>query len=398
MPRARPGRGDGRCRERIIDINPPISQRADEACRHTCRRSRRVGMSGTRRHRSWRRALLFVAGVALLPTVAPAMRADAAQLSAQYAQKIGPVQVLQIRRGFYMLRLGGSGINVALDTGADGAVMVDTGPARASASLIAAIRQLTPAPIRYLVDTSADANLVGGNASLSRSGHSFIANQLGRAAPIIAQQNVLSALLARPDADHSLWALPSELYSAARGQYNFYLNHQGVAVIWQPAAHSSGDSVVRFSRSDVVVTGDIFDDTRFPVIDLAHGGSVQGEIRALNRLINALVFPSVPLVGQPAMQGRQAGTLVIPVRGPVCNQTDLVIYRDMLVTVRDRVEQLIRQEKTLSEVEAANPAGGYRSRYGADSGSWTTNDFVRAVYESLKAGPTPKTDRRGAER
>lgn len=331
-------------------------------------------------------AALFL-GLVISPVRVSAQPAGDGTQPAADANSAGPpaVQVLQVRPDLYMLTLPGSGINLALETGADGALLVNPGPATAAANVIAAIRKTTSRPLRYLIDTSADAELTGANANVSRAGYSFVANQLGRAAPIIAQQNVLNTLISRSGASYSSWDLPSELYSENRPQFNFYLNDQGIAVIWQPGAHSNGDSVVQFSRSDVVVAGEVFDDTRFPIIDLAHGGSIQGEIDALNRLINVLTYTSIPLVGQPDAENRPAGTLVIPVRGPVCDHSELVTYRDMVVVVKDRIDDLIHRGRTLEQVKAADPTLGYRSRYGADSGEWTTDDFVTAVYESLKA-------------
>jgi hypothetical protein len=124
------------------------------------------------------------------------------------------------------------------------------------------------------------------------------------------------------------------------------------------------------------VAGDVLDTTRFPVIDVARGGSVDGVIAALNRLVD-LAIPSVPIVS------REEGTLVIPGHGRVCDQLDVVEYRDMVTIIRDRVRDLIKAGRTLEQIKAASPARGYVRRYGADSGSWTTNDFIEAVYRSL---------------
>ena len=134
--------------------------------------------------------------------------------------------------------------------------------------------------------------------------------------------------------------------------------------------------MVFFRRSDVVVAGDVLDTTRFPIIDVARGGSIQGEIAALNRLVE-LAIPSVPIVS------REAGTLVIPGHGRVCSQLDVVEYRDMLSIVRDRVRDLIKEGRTLEQVKAASPAKGYTRRYGSDTGAWTTDNFIEAVYSSL---------------
>jgi glyoxylase-like metal-dependent hydrolase (beta-lactamase superfamily II) len=155
-----------------------------------------------------------------------------------------------------------------------------------------------------------------------------------------------------------------------------FLNSEGIEILHQPAAHTDGDAVVFFRRSDIVVAGDVLDTTRFPVIDVARGGSIQGEIAALNRLVD-LAIPSVPIVS------REAGTLVIPGHGRVCTQLDVVEYRDMLSIIQDRVRDLIKEGRTLQQVKAASPAKGYVGRYGSNTGSWTTDNFIEAVYRSL---------------
>jgi hypothetical protein len=157
-----------------------------------------------------------------------------------------------------------------------------------------------------------------------------------------------------------------------------YLNGEGIEVLQQPSAHSDGDSIVFFRRSDVIVAGDIIDADRFPKIDVDRGGSVAGEIDALNRLI-AMAIPSVPIVA------REAGTIVIPGHGHAYDQFDVVHYRDMVTIVRDHVADLMKSGKTLDQIKAAAPARGYAGRYGSDSGPWTTNDFITAIYRSLAA-------------
>ncbi len=300
------------------------------------------------------------------------------------AEEADTVNVQQVLPDFYMLTV--NGINVALETGPDGAVVVNSGPASGSDALVAAIKKTTSAPIRFVINTSADVELTSANAHVSEAGYSFASSQLGRAAPVIAHQNVLLTLTGRMGSDFSAFDLPTEVFN--RPEFNFYMNDQAVHVMWQPAAHSDGDSVVQFQRSDVVVTGEIFDDTRFPVIDVDHGGSIQGEIDALNRLINAIVVTPRPLIGRtagPWLQAPAGGTVVIPVRGPVCDHADLVNYRDMVMTVRARVQDLLDHGKSFAQVKAANPTQGFAARFGSDSGDWTTAQFTEAVYRSLVA-------------
>lgn len=299
-----------------------------------------------------------------------------------------PVGVLQVRPNVYMLTVQGT--NIAVQIGADGVIVVNTGPPNSGAEVLRAITQLTAQPIRYVIDTSADADDVGNNASLASVGVNLNnavpaggpnAAEGGEAnfAPIIAQNNVLTRMESGAQGGasrNSSDALPTDAYTALP-QKNFYLNGEAVEVIWQPAAHSDGDSIVFFRRSDVVVTGSVFDLTRFPVIDIKNGGSVQGEIEALNRLL-FLVIPEIPL------HWRAGGTVVIPERGRLADQSDVLAYRDMVTIIRDRIQALINQGKSLKQVEAATPAADYAPRYGSNTGAWTTDMFVEAVYKSLK--------------
>jgi glyoxylase-like metal-dependent hydrolase (beta-lactamase superfamily II) len=298
----------------------------------------------------------------------------------------GAVNALLLRPGLYMLTVAGE--NVALQTGPDGALVVDSGPPGGSEALLAAIGKLTREPIRYLINTSASPDRSGGNAQLSQAGHAFNGSfsSLGAGvvnsfnAPIIAQANVLLAMSNAPRGADAIFypqaALPSITYDG--DSKSISLNGEAIELIGESGAHSDGDSVVLFRRSDVLVAGDIIDMEHFPVIDVAHGGSVQGEIAALNRMID-LVVPVTPLYWHPG------GTLVIPARGRVGQQEEVVQYRDMVTIVRDRIQDLIDHHRTLAQIQASDPTAGYDNRYGASSGLSTTAKFVEAIYRSLTA-------------
>jgi glyoxylase-like metal-dependent hydrolase (beta-lactamase superfamily II) len=262
---------------------------------------------------------------------------------------------------------------------------VDAGSAARAEAVVTAIKKISARPIRYIIDTNADPDHVGGNETLSKAGQTLFTapgsigvtgDFLGGVASILSAQQVLERMSAPAGrtSPFPVGALPTETFDDAR-KY-MYLNGEGIEVLHQPAAHTDGDVLVLFRRSDVVVAGDVLDTTRFPVIDVARGGTVNGEIAALNRLVQ-LAIPSVPIVS------REAGTLVIPGHGRVCDQLDVVEYRDMVTIVRDRVRDLIKAGMTLDQVKAAAPARGYTRRYGSESGPWTTNAFVEAVYRSL---------------
>jgi cyclase len=293
------------------------------------------------------------------------------------------LEILRIRPNFYMI--AGAGANVGVQVGVDGVVLVDTGPRDKFDDVMSAVRTITSAPIRFIVNTSADADHVGGNDRFLQAGQaSFdtIANLFPRnyflsgAVAILAHEAVLRRMTA-PTGQPSPFpaaAWPTETFET--GRRYVYLNDEGIEIVHHPAAHTDGDATVFFRRSDVIVAGDIFDMTRFPVINLERGGSLQGTFQALNRLI-ATAIPSLPDVS------REVGTSVIPGHGQVGDQFDLLDYRDMLVIVRDHVQDLIDKGMTLEQIKAANPTQGYRRRYGSDEGAWTTDMFVEAVYNSL---------------
>jgi glyoxylase-like metal-dependent hydrolase (beta-lactamase superfamily II) len=281
------------------------------------------------------------------------------------------LEIIEVRHSFFMI--AGASSNIAVQLGEDGLVVVDAGSAADAPAVLAAIRSISPKPIRYLINTGPDAEHVGGNETLSKAGEKLFAggrNAGDPAAPIVAVEGVLRHMTNKFPAA----ALPTEVFHYAR-KY-MYLNGEAIEVLSQPAAHTDADAFVFFRRSDVVVAGDVLDTRQFPVIDIARGGSIQGEIAALNRLVDMAVT-SVPVVT------REAGTIVIPGHGRLCDQYDVVEYRDMLTIIRDRVANLIKAGRSLAEVKAAQPAKGYVGRYGNPGGAWTTDHFIEAVYESL---------------
>ena len=309
-------------------------------------------------------------------TIAAATLVTVISLLAQQAPGTN-LEVLQLRPNFYMI--AGAGGNVGFQVGVDGVVVVDSGSASSADAVVAAIKKVTTQPIRYVINTSADPDHVGGNAAVAKAGRTLFtqnADFLGGGASILSVEQVL-ARMSGPSGQASPFpaaAWPSETFNHSR-KY-IYLNGEGIEIFHQPAAHTDGDAIVFFRRSDVVMAGDTLDTTRFPVIDIVKGGSIQGEIAALQKLVDTAI-PSVPIVS------REEGTLIIPGHGRICDQVDVVEYRDMVTIIRDRVRDLMKQGLTLEQVKAASPARGYTRRYGSDTGSRTTNDFVEAVYRSM---------------
>jgi len=233
----------------------------------------------------------------------------------------GDLDVVQVRPNFYMI--AGAGANIAVQVGPIGAIVVDTGSQQHADKVVAAVKRLTDGSIRYIIDTSADKDHAGGNETVAKAGKTILGNQgsagfsedvytNGGAASVLAHENVLKSMSAPAGGEHAVHAAlwPTKTYTG-RG-YPMYLNGDAVQVIHMPAAHSDGDSVVFFHRADVIVTGDILDTTRFPAIDIARGGSIQGEIDALNRIVEMTV-PPVPLAFQ------EDRTYVVPGHGFVCD-------------------------------------------------------------------------------
>jgi glyoxylase-like metal-dependent hydrolase (beta-lactamase superfamily II) len=292
------------------------------------------------------------------------------------------LDIVQVRPGFFMI--AGAGGNVAVQLGPAGAVVVDSGSARRADAVMAAIRRMTSQPIRYVINTSDHADHVGGNERLSQSGQTILGFQgssgvsqdvytSGGAAGILAHENVFTRM-SGPQSPFPLAARPTKSYSGR--SYPMYLNGDGIQVVHMPAAHSDGDSIVFFRRADVIVSGDILDTTRFPVIDVSRGGSIQGEIDALNRLLEMMI-PPFPL------RWREERTYVIPGHGFVADYADVVEYRNVVTIVRDRILDMVGKGMTLQQVKAADPTKGFAVRYGSDTGEWTTEKFVEAVYRGL---------------
>lgn len=321
---------------------------------------------------------------------------QAAGTSAPLTAQAGPrndgaLTILEIKPNIHLI--AGAGSNVVVHIGPDGVIVTDTGRAESAGALLAAIKTLTSRPIRYIINTSADPDHVGGNATLSSAGQPIVPAGYRREgfverdfAPILAEERVLARMSAPTgqQAPYPAAAWPTSTYSAATGeqQRKLVLNGEAIQVMHQPAAYSDGDSLVYFRRSDVLMTGDVFDVTRFPVIDLDKGGSIQGILDSLNRILD-MTFPSTPFPYQ------EDGTLVVPGHGRLCTTTEVVDYRDMLSIIRDRIQNLIKQGKTLEEIQQANPTAGYRRQYGSETGIWTTAMFVEAIYKNL-------TDQRGS--
>ena len=273
------------------------------------------------------------------------------------------IETFHVQGNVHMLV--GAGANVAVQIGSDGVLVVDTGSRASREALLAAIRRLSDGPIRWIVNTSDDLDHTGGNETVSQAGMTVNGNP----AAIISHENVLARMTA---ANRPVTEMPlNTFFEEGR---DFYFNGEAVFLRHVPAAHKDGDIFVYFRGSDVLVAGDLFVTTHYPVIDLAAGGGVDGFVQGLNAMLDIAV---------PAYL-QEGGTYVIPGHGRVGDEADILTFRDMIVIVRARVADLIAQGKTLEQVQAARPALDYDLRYGDDNGEWTSAQFVEAVYRDLR--------------
>jgi cyclase len=300
-------------------------------------------------------------------------RTEAPRVSQARNPDTGQIEVLPVQGNVYVIAGGGG--NVTVQVGSSGAVMVDSKSAPLTDRMLAEIRKLSTSskPVRYLLNTSADSDHIGGNESVAKAlGSSAtwqIINTPGAtqtAVQILAHDKVLARVSSLPTT-----AWPTETFVGSEKE--FYFNGEPVFMYHIPAAHSDGDSIVFFRHSDVVATGDIFRTDSYPVVDVDKGGSVQGVIQGLNRVLDLAV---------PAHH-EEGGTYVVPGHGRISDEFDVLEYRDMVTIIRDRIQAMIAKRMTLEQVKAARPTRDYDSRYGATSGAWTTDMFVEAVYRSL---------------
>lgn len=286
------------------------------------------------------------------------------------------MQVQHVQGSVYMMT--GAGGNTTVQVGKEGVLIVDTQFAPVAQKMMTEIRKLNPGPVLFMVNTHFHSDHVGGNAALAQMTGVGATGPLGRAdggspLKIIAHENVLNRLTQRTpnQAPFPTEGLPQDEYFTPFK--DLHMNGEAVILYHEPNAHTDGDSVVLFRGSDVVVTGDIFTPGAYPFLDLDHGGSVQGEIAGLNHILD-LTVPS---------KTQEGGTYVIPGHGRICDEADVVEFRDMVVIVRDRIEDMIHKNMTLDEIKAARPTRDYDTEYVAADSFVKPDQFVEAVYKSL---------------
>jgi glyoxylase-like metal-dependent hydrolase (beta-lactamase superfamily II) len=295
--------------------------------------------------------------------------------------------------------VGGGGGNIAMQVGDEGVLLVDSGVGPAAERVIAAYKGATEMPLRWIINTSVDADHIGGNAAVAATGlpgngggpggggggpggfggggGGNPANQV-QAASIVAHESVLNRMNATEGTPQAIpvAAWPTSAFFTPKK--TMYFNGEPIEMLHLPAAHSDGDVLVHFRSSDVIAAGDAYSNDRFPQFDPARGGSIQGSIEALNRIIDITV----------AAYNMQGGTLVVPGHGRIANEADVVEYRDSMTIVRDRIKEMAEKKMTLAQVKAAKPVFDYERIYAHPS--WTADLFIEAVYTEFSRPATAR--------
>jgi cyclase len=285
------------------------------------------------------------------------------------------IHTLHVQGNVYMLV--GAGGNITVQIGDDGVLLVDTGLAQNAEKVVAAVRTLSNKPIRYIINTHVHPDHVGGNDVIGRLGSTIAGGNVGAGAgvgaAILSHENVLNRMSAPTgqQAPFPTTAWPTDTFITK--QKELFFNGESLQIIHQPSAHTDGDSIVYFRKSDVISAGDLFVTTTYPFIDEARGGNITGIIAALNNMLD-IAIPK-------AMQ--EGGTYIIPGHGRLTDEADLLEYRDMITIIRDRIQDGVKRGQTLAQVKAAKPTLDYDARWGATSGFWTTDQFIEAVYKDL---------------
>jgi glyoxylase-like metal-dependent hydrolase (beta-lactamase superfamily II) len=315
---------------------------------------------------------------AVVSGVVAAQQPQAPPANAQPNFDAVSVRSFKVQGNVYML--AGAGGNVTVQAGDDGVLVVDTQFAQMADKLLAEIARITDnKPIRYVINTHVHPDHVGGNERFRRAGRAIVAGNVAmdvagnNGAEIIAHENVqirMSKAEGNTPAAPA-GALPTDTFFGNEDEVFF--NGEAIRLTHQPAAHTDGDVMVFFRKSDVIATGDIYVNTGYPVIDTARGGTIDGIIAGLNRILDITV----------PRDKQEGGTMVIPGHGRIADEADVVEYRDMVTIIRDRVQEMMKKGMTLQQIKAAGPTSDYDGRYGAASGFWTTDMFVEAVYRTL---------------
>ena len=321
-------------------------------------------------------AILFImAGSALLAQKVPLVQA----LDAEWPEivKVDGIEIVHVNKDVYMLV--GSGANVTVQIGDRGVMLVDTGGPGQADKIVAAVKHLTKKPLRYLVNTAGDAEHVGGNEGVIKAAGGptgVVAGAAGRPAnagiQTVAHENAVNQMTAGSPGQPPMAGDSLPLSTFFTPRKDFYADGEAVELRHQPHARTDGDVIVFFRGSDVVSTGDVFRTDSYPVIDVAKGGSLQGELDALNQILD-IAIPE---------RNQMGGTRIVPGHGRVCNEADVLEYRDMLTIIRDRVRDMVGKGQTLAQVKAAHPTLEYDGLYGTQK-EMTGERLIEIAYNEL---------------
>jgi cyclase len=300
--------------------------------------------------------------------------APLAGLAAQQPTATGQLNLIPVQGNVHMI--SGAGVNITVHVGKYGVLLVDTPSPSATTQVMEQIRKLSTLPIRWVINTSSNPAHVAGNAALlglttgrGATGAPFGFVGLGRPS-IVGHENVLNRLSSLPPGTTA--ATPDSLPTTTYFQPSMdFSNGEAILLYHQPAAHTDGDSVVLFRSSDVISAGSIFTPGRYPTIDLDRGGSVNGLISALTNIL-ALAVPEGFASG---------GTLIVPGYGRICEESDVAEFRDMVVIIRDRVQDLVKKGMTWDQINSSRPSRDYDAEYGASPAD--AERFVESIYRSL---------------
>jgi cyclase len=286
------------------------------------------------------------------------------------AEKIAPnLYMLSGSAGLDPGHQDGAGGRIGVLAGPDGIFMVDAQYAPLTDKVLAAIRQISPAPIRFMANTHVHIDHTGGNANFARMGVTIFAQEELREEllhpPALANGNPAPA---RDPA-----SLPVVTYGLG-GPVKIHMNGEIVDLIPVRAAHTGGDTMIRFENANAIMIGDFYRNYGYPYIDTNNGGSLKGALEALDA--------TMELAGPD--------TKLIPGHGTIIHRTDLIPYRDMILDVQAKVQQMIAQGKTREEVLAAKVTAPYDAKVPGGllpAGAGTSADrFVGMVYSELKFG------------
>jgi len=282
----------------------------------------------------------------------------AGQAGAQEEQQV-TITVEQVGTGTYALF--GRGGNIGISAGEDGVFLVDDQFAALTPAILEAIKRVDPGPVRFVINTHFHGDHSGGNENLGKQGVLIVAHDKVRERMSVEQFNEAFNRTTPPSPKD---ALPVVTFG---NTVTFHLNGDEIRGIHVPGAHTDGDTVIYFRKANVIHAGDLYFNERYPFIDLSAGGSVLGMIDAANLMLELA----------------NEETTIIPGHGPVSSVKELTSYRDMLVTIHDRVAALVVEGKTLEEVVAAKPSEEYDEAWGKNF--ITPEQVVGFVYDSIKA-------------